>query len=402
MTTYGQLRLAIQKANPGIDVELIDGWIQDIYQEIILNSQSWKRLEQEIVIQSPPSYSVGTCTVVQGDATVTVQDGTWTPEMEGRLIRFGIGTTTGSLTTYGSATAGNTEYYQFHFVDAGTCELDRPFEGTTASIVASSVSNPGSGYLPGDVFYVTGGNGLANGTVLTTGLNGQVASYNITAPGNNYAVGIALTSGGSGAGFSIDITAVGGTANAPYRIDQNVFVLPANTRLIRGVRPMHDNLKSLDCWVPGELNRKAPQRLEYGTPQVYTQAYDTNSSPPRLQVELYPIPSSPDAIGNTLSFVVDIIADAAPLDPNVTSFSLLPWVHTSALKEGVQAKIERILKKDLQLAGAAAAEMVDSINKMKNVDARQRGPQRIRIAAEYLGNSKQFYRKGPWHEGWPG
>jgi hypothetical protein len=239
--------------------------------------------------------------------------------------------------------------------------------------------------------------------VLTIGPLGQVTSYNITNPGNNYDIANnVVCTGGSGTGFQLNITAVGPVDNTPYRIDQNVFLLPENARTVRAVRPMHDRLQPLQELTPGELNRKASQRLAYGTPWCFTQAFDNDSDPPQLQIELYDIPSCPDAVGTLLSFVVDYIWEPAPLDPNQTQTSLLPWVHTSAIKEFVQEKIERIINKSVPLAAGAAAAMAASVNNMANVNGRQRGPSQIRIQGQYLGNKRRFYKQGPWHTGFTG
>lgn len=402
--TYGEIRLEISKVNPGVDLEDIDGWMREAYFEKILQRLSWKRLEGEFVIQVPPSYSVGTCTLVQGQNFFTVQGGgQFTAEMTGRLVRFGIGTTTSNLSTQGTATAGNTEYYQFRFIDATTGGLDRPYEGQTAAITGSTIAVAGMNYQPGDILWITGGNSLANLQVLTIGVNGAVATYNINDPGNGYAVATnVVCTGGSGAGFELNITAVGPVSNSPYRIDQNVFLMPDKARTIRAVRPMHDRVHPLNEITPGELNRKAPQRLAYGTPWCFTQAFDNDSWPPKLQLELYDIPSSPDSVGNILSFVVDYIFEPPQLDPDQTGVSLLPWVHTSAIKESVQRAIHMFVTKNPALAEMCNKAFEVSLSTMQNVNGRQRGPSQIRIASQYLGNKKRYYRQGPRHEGFTG
>src|ERR1035441_8175333 len=139
--TYGQIRLRLSKLAPAVDLELIDGWIQDRYTEI-LDGLPWKRLEGETVIQSPASYQVGTVTATLGATSIAGAGTNWTSDMDGLTIRIG----------------NNEEFYVFTQTDATDATLDRPYEG-------------------GD-----GGPGLS------------------------------------------------------YRIDQNIFLLPADCRILRGVR----------------------------------------------------------------------------------------------------------------------------------------------------------------------
>lgn len=395
MATYGSVRLLIQKANPGVDLELIDGWFSDRYSQIILGSVSWKRLEGEFIIQSPASYNVGTITANQGNAAI-VGDGTgaWTAAMTGRMIRINQGQ----------------EYYQFNYVDATHATLDRPYEGTTSSIVASNIDNPGSGYQPGDQFWVTGGNSLAQGTIETIGAGGSVASYSLSNTGNNYAVGNGvICTGGFGTGFTIDITAVGGSSLLPYRIDQNIFVMPAEMRILRSVRPMHDWLTPLEVISPHKANLLFGQRNCYGTPTHAVQTWDSTSDPPRMQLELLPVPSNPSSIGNTLSWAIDHIYDPAPLDPSATSATLLPWMDPTALKEGVGADIATYLGK-LDIAANHETKFDMAVKRMGMVNAQQRGPQAMRLHPQFLGNGRRggygygYGRggRGSWREGWNG
>lgn len=115
--TYGQLRYRLSKAAPGVDLELIDGWIQDRYTEI-LDRLPWRRMEGESVIQWPASYAVGTVTATQGsEGIVGDGTGTWTSDMDGLMIRI----------------ANGAEYYVFTYVDATHATLDRPYEGVGGS-----------------------------------------------------------------------------------------------------------------------------------------------------------------------------------------------------------------------------------------------------------------------------
>lgn len=307
--TYGELRLRLQKLCAGTDLELIDGWIQDRYTQV-LDILPWKRQEAESVIQAPVTYSTGTISATQSSATITGVGTTWSPSMDGLMIRI-----------------DNTpEYYQFTDVSATSATLDRPFEGPTAT-------------------------GLA------------------------------------------------------YRIDQNIFLMPTNARIIRGVRPLHNRVCPLAIVTPGELNRLSASRNVYGTPTHAAPTWDNFSDPPQLQVELWPVPDCPDSGSSLLSWSIDYVCDAAVIDPEQTSVSLLPFVRPSVLIAGVQA--DSLMPRtgyDGNLAGSGAheARFATLAGQMAQINAAQRGPQVIRLAPELQRQVPGRYRRGPKHEGYPG
>lgn len=280
--TYGALRLFLKKLAPAIDQEILDGWIQDRYTEI-LDRLAWKRLEAESTLAAPDSYAVGTLTATQGSATVTGSGTAWTAAMTGLMIRIAAGA----------------EYYQFTYVSVTSGTLDRAYEGITA-------------------------------------------------------------------------------AGATYRIDQNIFLAPSDARILRAVRPF-DGGKPLEMITPGELDRRAPNRGGYGVPAMAAATWDNFSDPPNLQIELYPVPSSPDSSGIRSAWVLDYIFD--PATPSTSSTSLLPWVRPAALKAGVQADIKMYAG---ELASAAGYEkrFDELIQTMAQNNALQRGPQTIRLAPE--------------------
>lgn len=184
-----------------------------------------------------------------------------------------------------------------------------------------------------------------------------------------------------------------------YRIDQNIFVLPANCRVLRGVKPMH-GIRPLIRMTPHELNSVTVSRNDYGSPAFYVPTWDNFSDPPRMQFELFPVPSVPDSGGSLLSFVADCILDAAALDPDGSSNSLLPWVRPQALEAGVSADIARHLK-DWTGAEAYEARYNQLVSDMAQINAQQLGSQQIKLGAEYRRGPKNRYPHGPRHEGWP-
>lgn len=303
--TYGKLRLRLSKLFPGVDLELIEGWIQDVYTET-LDVLPWKRAEAESVIQAPRSYITGTLAATQGSAAIVGTGTAWSPTMDGLMIRI----------------ANQAEYYQLTVLSGTTATLDRAYEAASAS-------------------------GLT------------------------------------------------------YRIDQPVFVLPSNCRILRSVVPLHDGLRPLDIVSPGEIDRISTSRNTYGTPRWAAQTWDNFSDPPRMQLELYPVPDCPNSAGAVLSWGITYIFDAAEFNPNTTSTTLLPWVRPSILIEGVSAKVQRHLK-DFNAADRHKAEFDSLLHTAAHNNALQRGPQTIRLAPELRRQKPGRYQRGPWHRGFTG
>ncbi len=181
------------------------------------------------------------------------------------------------------------------------------------------------------------------------------------------------------------------TTASTYRIDQSVFLLPADCRIVKDCRGLHDWEMSLERVTPGELNRRAGQRTTYGTPQMYAPTFDNFSDPPIMQVELYPIPESPNTDAEDLSYAVTYDFDSSDIAPTQTSSSLLPWVRPSALKAGVKASM-LLDAKDWNGATKMQQEMDRLVQIMARVNTAQIGPEPIRISQQYARRS---------HQGWP-
>ena len=302
--TYGLLRFLITKENVSADLDLVDGYIQARYTEI-LDQLPWKRQEAESVIQSPASYVTGTITTTQGSNVITGLGTTWTAAMNGLMIRI----------------AAQNEFYQFTFVSATSATLDRGYEWPGASLLS-------------------------------------------------------------------------------YRIDQAVFLLPADCRILRSVRPLHDRGSPLDPCTPHELDKLAKNRNRYGTPLYYAQSWDSFSSPPRMQVELFPVPDSPNSAGATLSWACDYVFDPAVIDPTATTVSQLPWVRPAALQAAVRADFLR-LAKDWTGAEAMDERAKELVQTMLKVNAAQRGPQVIKTAPQLQHiNRQRFHNRR--HRGFTG
>lgn len=369
MQTYGQLRLRVAQRAPGISLELIDGFFQDRYTQI-LDKLPWKRLEAESVLQCPPSYNIGTITATQGSSLIVGSGTAWTTALDGLTIRIN----------------NNQEFYTFTYVSGTEATLDRPYEALTNSITGSAIGAAGMGYNPGDTFWVTGGGSvIAQGTIGSVGAGGAVTTYVLNITGNGYSVanGVVTTTSGSGTGFTLNITSIGASSGLAYRIDQNIFLLPSNARVLRGSRSFHPPT-SIEIITPGEMNRLFPGRLTYGTPKYCAQTWDSNSNPPQLQVEFYPIPDSPDSMGNTLSYSVDYIYDPSDIDPTQTSVTLLPWARPAAIIYGVLADCAEEAK-DYPLADRREARFKELVTDMAMINALERGPKPIVLAPELRG-----------------
>lgn len=116
--TYGELRHGLSKEFPGIDLDLLDGWIQEKHQEI-LDFVPWRSQEGETVLQVAPSYSTGTVIITQGSSALVGVGTTWTAAMGGCMLRVN----------------NSREYYFFTFVDPTHGTLDRPFESADVAAV---------------------------------------------------------------------------------------------------------------------------------------------------------------------------------------------------------------------------------------------------------------------------
>ena len=190
-------------------------------------------------------------------------------------------------------------------------------------------------------------------------------------------------------------------AGAGYRIDQNFFLLPPSSRIVRGIRPLHDRTRVLKIITPAELSRIAPLRAAYGTPEYAAVSWDNQSDPPIQQIEFYPIPTSPDSGGITLAWAVEYTYDPALLSDGSSSSTLLPWARPDALIAGVALDCA-LDKGDQVRAELYKAEWNERIAEMAGVDAESRPYQPLRLARQYQGNRPSRWRRGPHHEGFTG
>jgi len=112
--TYGQIKFRLTKAFPGVDADLIEGWILDTHAEI-LGMLPWTRLYVQSVLTTTAPYSTGTVSVQNGSSAITLTGGAWTGSMNGLEFRV----------------TGDSDVYQFTQTGDSTGVLDRPYAGTT-------------------------------------------------------------------------------------------------------------------------------------------------------------------------------------------------------------------------------------------------------------------------------
>lgn len=119
MATYGEIRFRLTKAHPGIDPDLVDGWIDDRY-AAILDALEWQRRRVMAVLQTTAPYATGTVTVAADSAAIALAGGTWAAGMTGRGFRVD----------------GRSEIYTFTRTANTTGTLDRAYEGASDTAAA--------------------------------------------------------------------------------------------------------------------------------------------------------------------------------------------------------------------------------------------------------------------------
>lgn len=146
--TWGQIRLLLQQAAPGVSLDTIDQKINARY-SAILGIRDWKGLEGNGSIQTVDAYRVGTIALTQGSTAVVGTGTSWLPGYTGWQVLVG----------------GVSPWYTATVVDGTHLTLDRPFEGC---------SNPTASYsliqaivqLPDDCRHVRVITSPANGLEL--------------------------------------------------------------------------------------------------------------------------------------------------------------------------------------------------------------------------------------------
>jgi hypothetical protein len=272
--TLGQLRFRLTKAFPGVDADLIDGWIQDVYAEI-LAELPWSRQQVTATLQTTAPYETGTVAVTEGSNAVTLTGGAWTTGMTGRAFRV----------------TGREEYYEFTQTGASTGTLDRVYEGDTA-------------------------------------------------------------------------------AAASYKIFQFIYPLPLDCRTLQ------------DDAFPSLVRLSGPQldATSYGDPTNWASYMEDGSTPPRMQVELSPVPVEAVAIP------FNYTADADTL--SATSAILKVWIQPAALIEGVTGRIKAHLGDYVGAAFHVSAHRT-ALDKMRGVEVDGMAATEIQLPSHYTAHRRR-------------
>lgn len=284
--TYGQLKLRLTQAFPGISLDLIEGWIGDRYQEIMAELP-WTRKDIQAVLQTTAPYNTGTVSVTAGSSAIALTGGAWTAAMTGFFFRV----------------QGQGDYYKFTYTSSTTGTLDRPYDGPTAT----------------------------------------------------------------GAGYSL------------Y---QTVYLLPPDCRLLQDDAFCCSSLMQMVRFTHEQLNQSDPDRSMTGTPTAWALVMDDNSIPPRMQVELWPVP---DAV-----YSCPFTYQSAAGDLTSEQTILQVWMQPAALVEGTTARIKAHLK-DIPGATFALGLAVNAMKVMRGAEAEGMAPAQMQLSPYYTS-----YRTKKW------
>jgi hypothetical protein len=146
MYTWGQVRMQLQMAAPGVSLDLIDSSLNSRYEQI-LNYHEWEGLHAHTTVETQAAYQSGTDSVTPtvGSTAITGSGTAWTSALVGQ--RFLV--------------VGDTEFYTITAVGSATSlTIDRAYEGDADQ--AAGTTLPGSAYilfqhiyaLPSDCKYI--------------------------------------------------------------------------------------------------------------------------------------------------------------------------------------------------------------------------------------------------------
>lgn len=107
---FGELRLLLSKWSPGLDPDLLDGFINARARRI-WEHRRWIGRQRTTVLTAAGAYNTGTVAIAVGSTAVIGTGTGWDGDMTGRRIRL----------------RGSNEWYTFTFATSTTGTLDRAF-----------------------------------------------------------------------------------------------------------------------------------------------------------------------------------------------------------------------------------------------------------------------------------
>lgn len=171
---------------------------------------------------------------------------------------------------------------------------------------------------------------------------------------------------------------------ADYSIWQSVYPLPSNCRIIEDDAFSTTSLGPLHRVGRESLNFGDPSRSTTGTPTNWATYMDDSSTPPRMQVELWPVPD--EAIGIPFEYVAEASA------PTQSSVAFAPWMEpASALVEGVIGKIMRTPQfRDYAGAQIAMAAAEKALATMRNNEAHRKGTTQMVLGSHFTNHRMRY------------
>jgi len=160
---------------------------------------------------------------------------------------------------------------------------------------------------------------------------------------------------------------------------QAVYTLPSNCGLLR-----EDAFPTMTRFSFTALTAGDPTNSQTGEPLAWASCMDDNSTPPNMQVQVYPVPDGSYTL--PLEYEMEVV----PL--NGTSTILQAWVQPSALIEGATAKIKAHLK-DYTGAQFHIATGEAALKKMRKVDAQNMGLMQMRIDPYFTSPRRQGHAR---------
>jgi hypothetical protein len=207
-------------------------------------------------------------------------------------------------------------------------------------------------------------------TVWTEGMNGRAIRI---AEGDEYYqfTYVSPTSG------TLDRVYEGADATAAtHSIFQNVYVLPSDLHVLHSIRVL-GSVKDLDQVSQEELDEREANRATVGTPDCYAPHMDDTSTPPRAQIEVYPVPDS------VMALPFWYTQDPTLFSASQTASFIAPWLNPDALYCGVEADVRRRLEKDYVGAQAAESMFTLHLSEMFAAEARRIAPRQIKMADRF-------------------
>ena len=153
---------------------------------------------------------------------------------------------------------------------------------------------------------------------------------------------------------------------ATFKIFQFQYPLAADVRLIEDMR-IFDLPYPMDRKTRGELNSIDPARVTFAQPQAWASYMDDLSDPPRVQIELWPVPD------DVYSIPIRYVAEKTVFGQTDSSVTVIPWLRPAVLEAGAKADYYADIK-DFSSSEWWEGRFEKLVAQMKNIEAERAGP----------------------------